>query len=152
MDNSLSSYFAMKGLIDLRVANVLAKQAMLHNMAASEQAALAHSLGAKAARLTSIADEHEKQQTPSTYEDDLRASNLLMPARGSRYTPHPLKPPILSLLTHGGLAQNRCFFPTTLATVGCLTSYRMEFIRWALNCIKKPSLLDCSFHILEFLT
>ncbi len=115
MDNSLSSYFAMKGLIDLRVANVLAKQAMLHNVAASEQAALAHSLGAKAARLTSIADEHEKQQTPSTYQDDLRASNLLMPARGSRYTPHPFKSPLLSLVATRGIGAESVFFPNYIS-------------------------------------
>jgi hypothetical protein len=109
MDDSLSSYFAMKGLIDLRVANILAKQAMLHNNAAAEQAKIAHSLAVKAARLTSIADHHEYKMTPSTYRDEGLIYRMKTPAYGNRYVPHSYKPPLRALVATRGMEATSAF-------------------------------------------
>jgi hypothetical protein len=59
MDNSLTSYFGMKGLIDLRVADILAKQSALHHKAAMEQLQIANKLMGESGRFVFYAEKQE---------------------------------------------------------------------------------------------
>jgi hypothetical protein len=103
MDDSLSSYFAMKGLIDLRVANILAKQAYLNQMAAQEQATLAKLLSLKAGKLTTLAEAQEQKQTPSTFNDEDQAALVPFPASSERYTHKGYDPTLLPVVAARGV-------------------------------------------------
>jgi len=98
MDDSLSSYFAMKGLIDLRVANILAKQAYLHNMAAQEQAFLAKLHSLKAGKLAALADTQERKQMPSSFKDEDQADRLPIPVSYEHYTRKSYDAPLLPVV------------------------------------------------------
>jgi len=80
MDNSLTSYFGMKGVIDLRVADILAKQSALHHQAAMEQLAIASKLSTKAGVFTKLAD---SQQTRIPVIVDSLPSSAYVPQSSS---------------------------------------------------------------------
>ncbi len=56
LDHSLPSYFGMEGLIDLRVADMLAKQAALQHKAAVYQAQIAEDQASQSGSNTAVAD------------------------------------------------------------------------------------------------
>ena len=105
MDDSLSSYFAMKGLIDMRVANILAKQAYLHHLAAQEQAVLAKLHSLKAGKLAVLADTQEKKQVPSTFRDEDQADRIPLPATYEHYTHKSYDPTLLPVVMTQSLGQ-----------------------------------------------
>ena len=111
MDNSLSSYFAMKGLIDLRVANILAKQSLLHQQAAVQQAAIAKSEALKAGKLTMLAEGLEKKQTPSSYRDYELAAQMPLPASVERYSPDAYDAPLLPVVAARSMGECMVMFP-----------------------------------------
>lgn len=105
MDESLSSYFAMKGLIDLRVSNILAKQAYLHNLAAQEQASSAKLHSLKAGKLAALADAQEKKQVASTFKDEDQADRVPVPMSFEHYTRKSYEPTLLPAVMSSGVVE-----------------------------------------------
>jgi hypothetical protein len=56
MDNALPSYFGMKGMIDMRVADILAKQSAMQHKAAVFQAQVAQEQASQSSNYTAVAD------------------------------------------------------------------------------------------------
>lgn len=82
MDNTIAGYVGMKGLIDLRVADILAKQAAMQHKAAMFQAHVAQHEADKAALHTAQAEADEantviKLPHSSTWYEPSEISHLL---------------------------------------------------------------------------
>jgi hypothetical protein len=105
MDNSLTSYFGMKGLIDLRVADILAKQSALHHRAAMEQLNVANHLAEKADKFTLYADHLESKSASSSkspdpseeFPADFRYSSLPGRAYAMQITKPDFLPPNIAM-------------------------------------------------------
>lgn len=81
MDNTIAGYVGMKGLIDLRVADILAKQAAMQHKAAMFQAHVAQHEADKAALHTAEAEANEanaaiKLPHSSTWYEPSEVSHL----------------------------------------------------------------------------
>lgn len=87
-------YFGMKGLIDLRVADILAKQAIMQNKAALFQSKIAQHESDHAHFYTAKAEAIEGAEKEGTYNpenpDPARPFVFKPPASATRYSPWEL--------------------------------------------------------------